>query len=135
MNLWYAAHIVMYVKRKGRAGGKVPVWENIVLVKASSEEEAFTKATHKGREAEGDDGGTFRWGGQPARWVFAGIRKLTLCDDPEKRPGDGTEVSFTEMEVVSEKAVAKLVAGGAMVMIQDRFAEISECDATTAGAK
>ena len=41
MNLWYAAHIVMYVKRKGRAGAKVPIWENIVLLRAGSEEEAF----------------------------------------------------------------------------------------------
>jgi hypothetical protein len=123
MNCWYAAHIVMYVKRKARAGGKVPVWENIVLVRARSEQEAFEKATQKGKEGEGDDDGTFRWAGQPAQWVFAGIRKLTLCEDPDRRPGDGTEITYTEMEVSSEQAVAKLVESGAAVTIRDRFAE------------
>jgi hypothetical protein len=52
-----------------------------------------------------------RRGGKPARWLFAGVRKLTLCDAPKKRPGDGTEVSYTEMEVESEQAVWKLLAG------------------------
>ena len=110
MSLWYAAHILMYVKRK-KAHGKIPVWENIVLIKADSEETAFTKAQERGKQDEGDDDGTFLWAGEPAEWVFAGIRKLTLCEDPEKRPTDGTEISYTEMEVESERALANLVAG------------------------
>jgi hypothetical protein len=135
MNLWYTAHLVMYVKRKRRAGGRVPVWENIVLVRARSEEEAFEKARRKGKEAEGDDDGTFRWGGQPAEWVFAGIRKLTLCDDAEKRPGDGTEISYIEMEVASEQAVTRLVEGDAVVTIRDRFAEPEAPSRVTAKAQ
>ena len=124
MSLWYAAHILMYVKRKEGQGGKTPVWENIVLIKAASEEEAFAKATQRGKEDEGDDHGTFRWGGKPAQWLFAGIRKLTLCEDPEKRPGDGTEVSYTEMEVESEQAVEKLLEGKSVtVKFKDPFAE------------
>ncbi len=63
MSRWYAAHIVMYVKRKEDTGGKIPVWENILLIRASSEEEAFEKARQRGEEDEGDDDGTFRWGG------------------------------------------------------------------------
>src|SRR6266700_2614133 len=103
MSLWYAAHIVMYVKLKDTTGGKSPVWENIVLIKADSEEEAIAKATQRGKAEEGDDDGTFRWGGKRAQWLFAGVRKLTLCEDPEKRPGDGAEVSYLEMEVESEQ--------------------------------
>ena len=79
MSLWYAAHLLMYVKFKASTGRRIPVWENIVLIKATSEEEAFTKATQRGKADEGDDDGTFRWGGKPAQWLFAGIRKLTLC--------------------------------------------------------
>jgi len=125
MNLWYAAHIVMYVKLKDGTGGKTTIWENVVLIKAASEEEAFAKATQRGHADEGDDDGTFRWGGKPARWLFAGIRKMTLCDDPEKRPGDGTEVSYTEMEVESEQAVWKLLEGKPIaVRLKDRFAEL-----------
>jgi hypothetical protein len=110
MSLWYAAHILMYVKRK-KVHGKIPVWENIVLIKADSEEAAFAKAQQRGKQDEGDDDGTFLWAGEPAEWIFAGIRKLTLCEDPEKRPTDGTEISYTEMELDSERALANLVAG------------------------
>jgi hypothetical protein len=116
MNNWYAAHLILYVKLKDLPQRKYTVWENIVLVKAATDEEAFAKAESRGKEEEGDDGGTFRWGGKPARWVFAGVRKLTLCEDPERRPDDGTEVSYTEMEVGSEQAVRKLVQGQAVAV-------------------
>ena len=108
---WFTAHLVMYVKLKDGTQDRVPVWENMVLIKAPSEEVALAKAEQHGRAEEGDDEGTFRWGGKPARWVFAGVRKVTLCQDSQRRPDDGTEVSFMELEVASEEAVAKLVAG------------------------
>jgi hypothetical protein len=121
---WYAAHLILYVQFKNRPQRKFPVWENIVLIKAKTEEEAFAKAERRGKDDEGDDDGTFKWEGKPARWVFAGVRKLTLCEDPEKRPDDGTEVSYTEMEVDSEQAVAKLVGGQSVsVTYADQFAE------------
>jgi hypothetical protein len=93
MSRWYAAHLVLYVKLKAGAQRPFPVWENIVLLRARSEEEALAKAEQRGRAEAGDDDGTFRWNGKPAEWVFAGVRKLTLCEDSEDRPGDGTEVS------------------------------------------
>jgi uncharacterized protein DUF4288 len=111
MSLWYTAHLLMYVKRKNRSVGKIPVWENLVLIKADSEAEAFVKAERRGKQDEGDDDGTFRWAGQPAAWVFAGVRKLTLCEDAEKRPGDGDEISYLEMEVESERSIRDLLAG------------------------
>ena len=124
MSRWYAAHLILYVRLKVAAQRRFPVWENIVLIKARSEEEAFAKAEKHGREAAGDEDGNFRWGGKPAVWVYAGIRKLTLCDDPTERPDDGTEISYTELEVESEQAVRKLVEGlPVAVRIADRFAE------------
>jgi hypothetical protein len=120
MSLWYAAHLLMYVKRKNGVAGKVPVWENIVLIKADSEEEAFAKAEERGKKDEGDDDGTFLWAGQPAAWVFAGVRKLTLCEDSQKRPADGTEISYIEMELDSEQALADLLEGKpAVVKVTD----------------
>ena len=134
MSLWYAAHIIMYVKRKDGTGGKTVVWENIVLLKAGSEEEAFAKAIQRGKEDEGDNG-TFRWGGKPAQLLFAGIRKLTLCEDPEKRPGDGTEVSYMEMEVESEQAVGKLLEGKPVaVKFRDSFAQLQGRDGSVVQA-
>jgi hypothetical protein len=124
MSRWYAAHLVLYVRLKEATQRRLPVWENIVLIKARSEEEAFAKAEKRGREAAGDEDGTFRWGGKPAVWVYAGLRKLTLCDDPTERPDDGTEISYTELEVESEQAVRKLVEGlPVTVRIADRFAD------------
>ena len=119
---WFAAHLILYVKLKEQSQKRFPVWENIVLIKAGSEDEALAKAECSGRAAEGDDAGTFRWGGQAAAWVFAGVRKLTVCQDPEKRPGDGTEISYTEMEVNSEKAVEQLVEGQTVaVRFREKF--------------
>jgi hypothetical protein len=108
---WYAAHILMYVRLKDRTQDHYPLWENIVLVKAESEEDAFVKAEKRGREDEGDDDGSFRWAGEPATFVFAGVRKLTTCEDHDKRPNDGTEVSFLEMQVDSKEAIEKLLNG------------------------
>jgi hypothetical protein len=119
---WYAAHLIMYVKLKERPQSKFTVWENIVLIQAASEEEAWNKAEERGRADEGDDDGTLRWGGKPATWVFEGIRKLTACHSEQKRPGDGTEISFTEMQVESEQALHKLAEGlPVTVKYNDRF--------------
>lgn len=124
MSQWYAAHILMYVKREKATAEPIPVWENVVLFKADSEEEAFAKAEQRGKQGEGDDDGTFRWAGQHAEWVFAGVRKLTLCEDSEKRPGDGTELTYTEMEVRSMQGLSDLLAGKpTIVEVTDLAAE------------
>jgi hypothetical protein len=136
MNQWYAAHLLMYVQRKAGNAGKCRIWENIVLIKAASEEEAFARAEQRGKQEEGDDDGSFRWAGKPARWLFAGVRKLTLCEDAEKRPGDGTEVSYTEMEVGSEQAVWKLLEGKSVaVRLCDVFAPVPEAEDSTPQAR
>jgi hypothetical protein len=132
MSHWYAAHLLMYVKRKSKTQGKIPVWENIVLIKADSEEAAFDKAQERGRQDEGDDDGTFMWAGQPAEWVFASVRKLTLCEDPEKRPTDGCEISYTEMEVPSEQALRSLVEGKPTTVQVNDFANGPRAEKTKA---
>jgi hypothetical protein len=121
---WYAAHLLMYVRFKNHRAKRVPAWENIVLIKADTEDEAFAKAARRGREDEGDDDGTFRWTGHPAEWVFAGVRKLTLCVDPEKRPGDGTELTYLELEFPSLAALQEFVDGQPTTLtIEDGFPE------------
>lgn len=118
---WYAAHLVMVVKLKKGRQQKFPVWENVVLFRAASEEEAFAKAEERGRKDAAEDP-SFRWGGEPARWEFAGVRKLTPCEDSRRRPTDGTEVTFLEMEVASEDAIQQLMSGKTVaVKIDDQF--------------
>ena len=108
---WYSAHIIMLVDMKHVVQNSYPVWENIVLIRAETEDEAFEKAERYGRSEEGDDDGSFSWGKEPARWVFAGVRKLTECQGLSDRPDDGTEVSYNELELDSREAVEKLAAG------------------------
>jgi hypothetical protein len=120
---WFAAHIIMYVEFKGERQTAFPVWENIVLVHADSEEEAFKKAERKGREGEGDEDGSLRWADKAARWVFGGVRKLTLCQDADKRPSDGTEVSYIQLWVRSRSALQKLIESERVgVELRDEFA-------------
>ena len=119
---WFAAHIIMVVKLKNGPQKRFPVWENIVLVSAESDDEAFAKTEQYGRKEEGDDDCTFRWDGKPARWVFAGVRKLTECAVVGERPDDGTEISYNEMELGSERAIEQFVAGRpTSVRTNDRF--------------
>jgi hypothetical protein len=127
---WYAAHIVMYVKLKEKAQEHFPVWENIVLIHADSEEDAFAKTEARGHEEEGDCEGSFRWGGQQATWIFAGVRKLVLCQDSEERPRNGTELTYNEMHLESKEALARFVKGQPVdVRYQDRFRPTSHDNA------
>lgn len=125
---WYAAHLVIFARLKGNAPQQsYPVWENIVLIEADSEDEAIRKAELRGREEEGDDDGTFRWTDKPAEWVFAGLRKLTLCQDAQKRPKNGTELSYTELELGSEQAVYQLMEGEPVcVRFMDTFRTVTQ---------
>jgi hypothetical protein len=113
---WFAAHILMGVRWKGRKQKRFPVWENIVLFRADSAEAAFAKAEKRGSADAGDDDGTFHWGGEPAAWVFLGVRKLTECVDD---PADGVEVACQQMVFDSEHAIAQYTAGEPTVLQSD----------------
>ena len=129
---WYAAHIILFFRLKKGTQKCFPIWENIVLIRAESEQEAFAKAEELGRQDAGDDEGSLRIDDKPAELVFAGIRKLVLCRDHDRRPTDGIEVSYTEMATRSEEAIHKLVAGEPVsVTIADIFPDQeSMADAT-----
>ena len=101
----------MFVQFKDLAEDTFPVWENIILIEADSSEEADEKARRIGKDAEGDSGGTFYWGDRAAAWVFAGIRKLVKCQDSENRPGDGVEISYSQMVVQDKASLDKLAEG------------------------
>ena len=120
---WYAAHIVTYFRRKrSPQPRRFVVWENVVLIRAASDEEAFARAEERGRRDAGDPDESLRINGRPAEMVFAGVRKVVLCQDEDRRPGDGTEVTYTEMQLGSEEMIRKLVAGEPVsATIADRF--------------
>jgi hypothetical protein len=111
--MWYAAHVIMYFKVKEGVQDQFLVWENIWLVEAKSSEEAWEKAVQLGRAEEGDDEGSLRWNDRPATCVFAGVRKVVECQSlsPEYELGDRTEITYSQLVVDSEEALAKLVNG------------------------
>ena len=39
---WYAAHIILAVRLKEQKQKRFPVWENVILIEAKTEAEAFT---------------------------------------------------------------------------------------------
>jgi hypothetical protein len=110
---WFAAHAVMYFKRKEGPQEHFSVWENVLLVEARDGEDAMAKAEARAREDEGDSSGSLVWGGHPARLVFAGIRKLlTVAHEAAGDViGHGDEVTYSEFEVADEAAVRALAAG------------------------
>lgn len=106
---WYAAHIVMAVKLLEGKQTEFKVWENIILISATSGDEAYEKAEIRARKDEGGDG--FTWGGIPAKWEFAGIRKIVRCVDPEQRPDDGTELTYSTLTFDCEEDLNLFVDG------------------------
>ena len=120
---WYAAHLVMAVRLKSGRHKRVPIWENIVLIQADAEDDAFAKAEKRGRADEGDDDGSFTWDGEPAAWQFAGVRKLTACEPFDRRPGHLAEVSYLEFELASESALERYIQGESVELrSMDQFA-------------
>jgi hypothetical protein len=122
---WYAAHLVFYVKLKGKRQKRYPVWENIVLISARNIDMAWDKAEKRALEdacMAADD--SFTWGGVPAEFVYGGIRKLTLCMDEHQRPADGTEVTYIQMELPTKAALQKFIDGKPTTLrIEDGFPE------------
>jgi hypothetical protein len=108
---WYAAHVVMAVEFRDGNRDRVPVFENIFLVQAAPHQEAQKEGALLGKGEEGDSEGSFMWDGRPAFLRFAGIRKTTLCADPELPPKNGTEITYSEFELSDTESVSKFLRG------------------------
>lgn len=113
MKTRYAAHLILAVDTDGPADRPIPFYENVVLVQADTDAEAMRQACRLGRAEAAADPGDFRWGGQPARWRFVGVRKLIECQPPagRERLGYGSEVTYSQMAVRSEADLQRLAAG------------------------
>jgi hypothetical protein len=124
---WYAAHVIVYTKFLDEVQDKYPVWEKIILIASNSSDLAYQEAERIARN-EYDTTGTFTWEGRPARWVFAGVRKLIECqqtvivagnDDDIFQPGHGTEITYSQMEVDSEESLSKLIEGEPVTVLYE----------------
>ncbi|NJK81094.1 MAG: DUF4288 domain-containing protein [Chloroflexaceae bacterium] len=122
---WYAAHIIEYARFFEGEQDYYPLYENVVLIEASTEEEARARAYHIG-QAEYDDSERTTEGlvidGRPATWVFAGVRKVIMCQYHlfDKQPADetaprhGSEVTYSRLKIANEAAFRSYVNGGSV---------------------
>ena len=113
---WFAAHAMMYLKLKEEPQHDFLVWENVLLVEASSPAEAETKAAALAQDDEGDSQGTLTHGGKPATWVFAGLRKIIFVAHrgADGQLASGDEATYSEYGVADLPTVMKLAAGEAV---------------------
>lgn len=113
--MWYAAHIITAFRyrepHRKRRQRRFYVWENIVLIRARSPEEAWKKAEEYAREEASHDDKTLRMNGVPVTMDFAGIHKVVEVVDPKKRPAHGTEITYNEFNIASPADLKRLVAG------------------------
>ncbi len=114
---WYAANSIMYTEFKDGNQDYYPIYENIILIQAQNEKEAYTKAKERAKKDEGDSSGTYLYDDRPANIVYAGIRKITKCDDSDSPPANGTEITYSELEVDSEDQLSKLINGDPVTVL------------------
>ena len=108
---WYAAHTVMYIKFKDGNQNSYPVWENIILIQAENDEQAYLKAEQRAKKDEGDSQNTFTHNNRPATWVFAGIRRLVECVNSNQQPTNGTEITYLELEIDTAEQFKQFING------------------------
>ena len=68
---------------------RVEVWMNLIILRASDEEQAWAKAWRVGKAEEGDCRGTLRLNGKPAITKFVGIHDIGVIHDGVT---DGAEI-------------------------------------------
>jgi hypothetical protein len=113
---WFAASALVAMRKETDLNGPWLVYENVILVEASSPEEARTIAAGiSSAEAAVDDGFTI----DDVRAIrrFAGIRKLINVSNPhpldldQDRPVTGTEITYSLFKVDSDLDLQKLASG------------------------
>lgn len=118
---WFVAHVVLRVDYKELIpSSQVSCWENLYLIQANTSAEAHSKAVVLAQQATGDDSGTFRWEGKPARWVFAGIRKVVECCSEASDLGDGTELTFYQLVFPTQNDLQAYLDGNSVSVLIDR---------------
>jgi hypothetical protein len=118
---WYAAHVLIAFKWPRRRQSKFGVYENVLLVRGRSPKEAFRKAERIARREEALDD-KLTWNGKPAKREFLGVRKLITVTSPAEyrgaydEPVDGSEITYSYLEVKGRKSLRKLAGGKAVAV-------------------
>lgn len=94
---WYIAHEILYFEprfRRKSKGTELTVWENLILIKAKSPQQAYEKAIEHGRASEQ----AVRIDGEHGKCRFRGLRDLILVYDKLE---DGAELEWRVLQASS----------------------------------
>jgi hypothetical protein len=120
---WFSATLISVIRLRSGEQDSYPVWEDICLIEAPTDEEAFRKAEELGKSRDSDDS-TLTLNGQPAKTSFAGVRKVARVINPLDAPEDavplhGSEVAFSKYSVSTSSDLEKLVRGESVPVIYE----------------
>src|SRR5258706_13878706 len=94
---WYLSYEILYYElTPPSAQERYTVWENLVLIKADSPEEAYEKAMKHGSLSEGQ----VKRGDQTAACRFKGLKNLIKIYEEIE---DGAQLEWKEYEMSKEK--------------------------------
>jgi len=121
---WYAASLIFVFRvRKGKQE-HFPVWENVYLIEARSDHDAWKKAEELGRTERIDDE-SLTVDDQPASLQFGGVRKLVTIQNPfpaspnAEVPSDRSEITYSTFTLNSEEDLKQLVTGGSVTLVYE----------------
>ena len=112
MTSWYIAHVITRIEFIEGEQEPVPVWEDCILVRASTHDEARARAEAHGKANAAVKDLSMTWEGRRARMHYVGVRKIIKID--EETLGDGIEVTYSQYLVPSLGQLRSLAAGGAV---------------------
>jgi hypothetical protein len=115
---WYAAHVVLYFELREEPQEEYSIMENVYLIQAGTDDEAFARAEKRGRSECVEDE-SLRVKDKPARLVFGGVRKLIACAANPEKPGsstvealeDGVEATYSFLVVSNRQELEAFITG------------------------
>lgn len=114
MSMWYSAHAIFYFKCENQ--DSILVHENVYLINSENEDLALDQAVAIARQNEDlNEDNHLELNGQPAQYLFSGIRKIVAVELNEKTARgevvSGLEVTYSELEVDTVEDVLRLANG------------------------
>lgn len=121
---WYAASLIFVFRVREGKQAHFPVWENVYLIEAQSDRDAWEKAEELGRTEQVDDE-SLTVDDQPASLHFSGVRKLVTIQNPfamnpnAAAPSDKSEITYSTFVLNSEEDLKRLVAGDRVGLVYE----------------
>ena len=109
--MWFAAHVVMLYRYRDKRQRTFTAHDNVYLVRAADAAKAWAKAEAIGQAETAHDDQTTTLNGLPARYEFAGVRKVVECESPGKQPSDGTELTYNTLYFASRVELTNFLHG------------------------